>query len=116
MVVRAAACVAGIDSFTLLAIPLFLLAGLLMVHGGARPEDRQSLRGCRGTADGWSRHRDDCRLHDVRLALGIGVSRDVVAIGSMLLPAMKERGYDPVLGRRSSAAPVSGTVIPPSMS
>lgn len=37
MIVVAQRAVAGIDSFTLLAIPLFLLAGLLMVHGGLAP-------------------------------------------------------------------------------
>lgn len=35
LMVVAQRMVAGIDSFTLLAIPLFLLAGLLMVHGGS---------------------------------------------------------------------------------
>ncbi len=37
LMVVAQRMVAGIDSFTLLAIPLFLLAGLLMVHGGLAP-------------------------------------------------------------------------------
>ena len=35
LIVVAQRAVAGINSFTLLAIPLFLLAGLLMVHGGS---------------------------------------------------------------------------------
>ena len=39
MMVVAQRMIAGIDSFTLLAIPLFLMAGLLMVHGG-RPRLR----------------------------------------------------------------------------
>jgi DctM-like transporters. len=34
MMIVAQQMIAGIDSFTLLAIPLFLFAGLLMVHGG----------------------------------------------------------------------------------
>ena len=37
MMVVAQRMIAGIDSFTLLAIPLFLLAGMLMVKGGLAP-------------------------------------------------------------------------------
>ena len=37
MIVVAQRVLAGIDSFTLLAIPLFLLAGLLLLHGDLTP-------------------------------------------------------------------------------
>ncbi|WP_104667082.1 TRAP transporter large permease [Ensifer adhaerens] len=107
--------VAGIDSFTLLAIPLFLLAGLLMVHGGLAPRIVNLCAAVVGQRTGG--------LAIVMIAAcmmfgslsGSGVA-DVVAIGSMLLPAMKERGYDPGFSAAGLGCAGSlGTVIPPSI-
>ncbi|WP_245462424.1 TRAP transporter large permease subunit, partial [Shinella sp. JR1-6] len=107
--------VAGIDSFTLLAIPLFLLAGLLMVHGGLAPRIVNLCAAVVGQRTGG--------LAIVMIAAcmmfgslsGSGVA-DVVAIGSMLLPAMKERGYHPGFSAAGLGCAGSlGTVIPPSI-
>jgi tripartite ATP-independent transporter DctM subunit len=107
--------VAGIDSFTLLAIPLFLLAGLLLLHGDLTP---RIVRLCSAIV---GRTTGGLALVTVMGAMlfgalsGSGVA-DVVAIGTMMLPAMRERGYDPgfscaLLGCAGSL----GTVIPPSI-
>lgn len=107
--------VSGIDSFTLLAIPLFLLAGLLMVHGGLAPKIVNLCAAVVGQRTGG--------LAIVMIAAcmmfgslsGSGVA-DVVAIGSMMLPAMKERGYDPGFSSAGlGCAGALGTVIPPSI-
>lgn len=107
--------VAGIDSFTLLAIPLFLLAGTLMVQGGLAPRIVAFCAAVVGRGTGG--------LAIVMIAAcmmfgslsGSGVA-DVVAIGSMMLPAMKERGYHPGFSSAALGCAGSlGTVIPPSI-
>ena len=107
--------VAGIDSFTLLAIPLFLLAGTLMVQGGLAPRIVAFCAAIVGRGTGG--------LAIVMIAAcmlfgslsGSGVA-DVVAIGSMMLPAMKERGYHPGFSSAALGCAGSlGTVIPPSI-
>ncbi|MBP0439991.1 TRAP transporter large permease [Tianweitania sediminis] len=115
MIVVAQRAISGIDSFTLLAIPLFLFAGLLMVHGGLAPRIVRLCSALVGRTTGG--------LAIVMVAAcmlfgslsGSGVA-DVVAIGTMLLPAMKVRGYDEgfsasLLGTAGSL----GSVIPPSI-
>ena len=106
---------AGVDSFTLLAIPLFLLAGLLLLHGDLTP---RIVRLCAALV---GRTRGGLAIVMVMGCMlfgalsGSGVA-DVVAIGTMMLPAMRERGYDTgyscaLLGCAGSL----GTVIPPSI-
>ncbi len=115
LIVVAQRSVAGIDSFTLLAIPLFLLAGLLMVHGGLAPRILNLCAAMVGRMTGG--------LAIVMVAAcmlfgslsGSGVA-DVVAIGTMMLPSMKDNGYRPgfsaaLLGCAGSL----GTIIPPSI-
>ncbi|MGH6760908.1 MAG: TRAP transporter large permease [Phyllobacterium sp.] len=115
MIVVAQRMIAGIDSFTLLAIPLFLLAGQLMVHGGLAPRIVALCAALVGQRTGG--------LAIVMIAAcmmfgslsGSGVA-DVVAIGSMMLPAMRERGYHPGFSAAALGCAGSlGTVIPPSI-
>nr|WP_325248304.1 TRAP transporter large permease [Amylibacter sp.] len=115
MIVVAQRAVAGIDSFTLLAIPLFLLAGLLMVHGGLAPRIIALCAAIVGRGTGG--------LAIVMIAAcmlfgslsGSGVA-DVVAIGTMMMPSMKDRGYDPGFSAAALGCAGSlGTVIPPSI-
>ena len=107
--------VAGIDSFTLLAIPLFLLAGTLMVQGGLAPRIVAFCAAIVGRGTGG--------LAIVMIAAcmlfgslsGSGVA-DVVAIGSVMLAAMKDRGYHPGFSSAALGCAGSlGTVIPPSI-
>lgn len=115
MMVVAQRMIAGIDSFTLLAIPLFLLAGMLMVQGGLAPRIVNLCSALVGRMTGG--------LAIVMIAAcmmfgslsGSGVA-DVVAIGTMMLPAMKERGYHPGFSSAALGCAGSlGTVIPPSI-
>ena len=107
LIVVAQRMIAGIDSFTLLAIPLFLLAGQLMVHGGLAPRIVSLCAAIVGQRTGG--------LAIVMIAAcmlfgslsGSGVA-DVVAIGSMMLPAMKDRGYHP--GFSASALGCAGSL------
>ncbi|AXV17614.1 C4-dicarboxylate ABC transporter permease (plasmid) [Neorhizobium sp. SOG26] len=115
VIVVAQRMVAGIDSFTLLAIPLFLLAGVLMVHGGLAPRIVNLCAAVVGRRTGG--------LAIVMIAAcmmfgslsGSGVA-DVIAIGTMMLPAMRERGYHPGFSAAALGCAGSlGTVIPPSI-
>jgi tripartite ATP-independent transporter DctM subunit len=115
LIVVAQRMIAGIDSFTLLAIPLFLLAGLLLLHGDLTPRIVRLCNAIVGRATGGLAMVVvmGCMLFGALSGSGVA---DVVAIGTMLLPAMKERGYDSgfscaLLGCAGSL----GTVIPPSI-
>jgi tripartite ATP-independent transporter DctM subunit len=104
----------GMDSFPLLAVPFFILAGELMNSGGitrAIVNFAQSLVGhVRGGL---------AQVNILSSMLFAGVSgsavADASAIGKMLIPAMEQNGY-----RRSFAAAVTaaaaviGPIIPPS--
>nr|WP_155096268.1 TRAP transporter large permease [Paracoccus aestuariivivens] len=115
MMIVAQRMIAGIDSFTLLAIPLFLLAGMLMVQGGLAPRIVNLFAAMVGRSTGG--------LAIVMIAAcmlfgslsGSGVA-DVVAIGTMMLPSMRERGYHPGFSSAALGCAGSlGTVIPPSI-
>lgn len=115
LIVVAQRVLAGIDSFTLLAIPLFLLAGLLLLHGDLTPRIIRLCSALVGRARGGLAIVMVMGCMMFGALSGSGVA-DVVAIGTMMLPAMKERGYDTgfscsLLGCAGSL----GTVIPPSI-
>ncbi|GAK61717.1 TRAP-type C4-dicarboxylate transport system, large permease component [Candidatus Vecturithrix granuli] len=104
-----------LDSFSLLAMPYFILAGELMAKGGISKKLVEfaetvvgHLRGGLGMAA------------VVASMIFAGVSgsatADTSAIGSILIPSMKERGYKP--GFAASLLATAGTIgpiIPPSM-
>lgn len=106
---------AGLDSFPLLAVPLFVLAGTLMSHGGM------------------ARRIVDLAMQFVgRLPGGLGLvvilstmlfsgisgspSANTAAIGSVALPAMRQRQYPPAFATAvfASAGGVS-TLVPPAI-
>ena len=104
-----------LDSFSLLAMPYFILAGELMSKGGLSKKLVEfaekvvgHLRGGLGYAS---------VLSNIAFANVSGSSTAAtVAIGSILIPAMKEKGYKP--GFAASLIATSGTIgpiIPPSM-
>lgn len=106
--------VAGINSFPLLAIPFFILAGDILSNGGAskRLVDFANIL--------VGRIRGGLAMVSVTTGMLLaGVSGSAVAdastIGSVLLPVMNKKGYD----RDFSAAVVAtsgtiGLIIPPS--
>lgn len=115
VMVAAHRMVAGIDSFALLAIPLFLLAGLLMGSCGLT---RRVVRFCAAAVGDTKGGLAAVTVLACMLfgALSGSAVADVVAIGSILLPALREAGYErgfscALLGCAGSLA----TVIPPSI-
>jgi len=105
----------GVDSFTLLAVPFFILAGTLMERGGISQRLVAWVRSMIG---------------HVRGGLGIvvvlseylfsGISgsttADVSAIGSVTIPAMVKAGYTPALSVSIVATSAAlGILVPPSI-
>lgn len=106
---------AGMDSFVLLCIPGFVLAGNLMNGGGITD---QIVR------------FGNCLVGHIRGGLGLanvtgsmifaGISGTAVAetasIGAVMIPAMRKSGYDaPFAAALTAAASTVGPIIPPSV-
>jgi tripartite ATP-independent transporter DctM subunit len=107
--------VAGISSFVLLAIPLFFIGGDLMVKTGLT---RELIRFCNLFV---GRFRGGLAQINVLACMifsgisGTGVA-DTASIGKVLIPAMKEEGYDVDFACGvTCAASVMGPLIPPSV-
>ncbi len=107
--------VRGIDSFPLMAIPFFVLAGELMNVGGISKRIVYFARALLGFVKGGLGY---VTVLSSMIFAGISGSAiaDTTAIGSILLPIMEEEGYDKA---KSTALVISagtiGPVIPPSM-
>jgi tripartite ATP-independent transporter DctM subunit len=113
--VLASSLVQGIDSFAFLAIPFFFLAGELMNTGGI-------TRRLLAFAETLVGHIRGGLSHVAILASMVfsGVSgsavADASAIGSALIPSMKQRGYPPAFAAAVvAAASTMGPIIPPSI-
>lgn len=106
---------AGMDSFVLLCIPGFVLAGALMNGGGITDQIVKF---------------GDALVGHIRGGLGLanvvgsmifaGISGTAVAetasIGSVMIPAMKKSGYDaPFAAALTASASTVGPIIPPSV-
>ncbi|ODC02740.1 C4-dicarboxylate ABC transporter permease [Terasakiispira papahanaumokuakeensis] len=104
----------GISVFSLLAIPFFIFAGELMLHGGI------SARLVRFASAAVGRIRGGLGLVNVSSSMlfgGISGSAvaDTSALGSILIPAMKEKGYDADYAVNVTVtSSIAGVVIPPS--
>lgn len=105
----------GIDSFPLLAIPLFLLAGLLMSEAQITSRLIRFADALVGRIAGGLAMVMviSCMLFGAISGSGVA---DVTAIGSILLPAMDQQGYRKGLSASLLGCAGSlGTVIPPSI-
>jgi len=106
---------AALDSWPIMAIPLFMLAGELMSRGGMSRRIVDFAAACFGFVRG--------SLGMVTVAASMvfaGVSgsstADTAAVGSILLPAMQEKGYDMRFATAlQAAAGAIGPIIPPSI-
>ncbi|KKK34992.1 C4-dicarboxylate ABC transporter permease [Salinicoccus sediminis] len=106
---------AGLDSFVMLAIPAFILAGNLMNAGGITNRIIDFANALVGHI------RGGLALTNVASSLGFGgisgtALSDTASIGSVMIPAMKRQGY----GSGFSAAVTSisstvGPMLPPSL-
>ncbi|MEO0360435.1 MAG: TRAP transporter large permease [Pseudomonadota bacterium] len=106
--------VSGISIFSLLAVPFFIFAGELMLQGGIAAR----LVRLASSAVGWMRGG----LGVVNVASSMlfgGISgsavADTSALGSILMPVMKEKGYDADYAVNVTVtSSIAGVVIPPS--
>jgi len=106
---------AGIDSFPMMAIPFFMLAGALMDTGGISTRLVRFSNYLVGWIQGGLAHVVIVASCFFAGITGSAVA-DATAIGSTLIPLMKKRGF-PVLFSASvvAAAGVVGPIIPPSI-
>lgn len=104
----------GIDSFPLLAVPFFILAGELMNSGGITSAIVRFAQSLVGHVRGGL-----AQVNILSSMLFAGISgsavADASAIGKMLVPAMERAGYTRAFAAAvTAAAAVIGPIIPPS--
>ena len=105
----------GLASFPLLAIPLFMLAGNLMNQGGLTPDLVRFARLSLGHLRGGLGHATILACAIFAAISGSAVAT-VVAIGMVMIPAMKKAGYEEgVAAAITSTAACLGPIIPPSI-
>ena len=104
----------GLDSFTLLAIPFFILSGQLMTHGGIAERLIRFAKSLIGTLPG------GLALINIISAMMMGAiagsaMASASAIGGILGPEMEKEGYDKEYGAAVNiTSSTMGLVIPPS--
>lgn len=104
----------GIDSFALLAIPFFILSGLIMGQGGIAKRLIECAMALIGSLPG------GLALVNVMSCMMFGaISGSAVAatsaIGSFMIPEMKKHGYDENFSAAVTAtSATTGMLIPPS--
>lgn len=104
----------GMDSFPLMAIPFFMLAGELMNKGGITMRLVEFAQAMMGHFRGGLAH---VNILSSMLFAGLSGSAvaDTSALGSMLIPAMEKQGYTRKFAAAITAASsVIGPIIPPS--
>ncbi len=104
----------SVQSFPMLAIPFFLMAGLLMSAGGVTERLVKLSDAIVGHLPGGLAH-----VNVVVSMLFAGLSgssvADTAGVGAIMIPAMKKAGYDAEYSAAITAASSTmGTIIPPS--
>lgn len=116
MAINAQYCYSGIFSFTVMAIPFFMLAGIIMSTGGiarrivnfasALISFVNGAIGCVSIVA--------CMFFGALSGSGMATTS---AIGGMMIPEMKKRGYDPAYAATIVCfGGIVGPIIPPSLS
>lgn len=103
----------AVDSFTLLAIPFFILAGELMETGGISRRLMDLARALVGHIRGGL---GNVTIFGMILFSGVSGSTqaDAAAVGSLMIPSMKRHGYDAArAGAIVAAASGMGILVPP---
>lgn len=106
---------ASLDSFPYMAIPLFMLAGSIMAHGGITRRIIDFSLSLVGGIRGALAHVVATSGIMLGGISGSGVA-DAAALGSIMVPEMKRRNYD--LGFSAALVAASGSIgliIPPSI-
>lgn len=106
---------AGVDSFDLLAVPLFMLAGAIMETGGIS----RQLIDFSDSLVGWAPGGLACACIVASMffaGISGSAAADTAAIGAVIIPAMIRQGYPPAFAAAVVAAGGSiGVIIPPSI-
>lgn len=105
----------AIDSSVLIAIPLYLMAGEFMNQSGATGRLVATAQACLSWVRGGL-----AQTNILSSLIFAGMSGSALAdsagIGKVMIPAMKERGYDPAFAAAVTASSsVIGPVFPPSI-
>jgi len=106
--------VSGINIFSLMAIPFFIFAGELMFHGGIAERLVRFASAAVGAVRGGL---GIVNVFSSMLFGGISGSAvaDISALGSILVPVMKEKGYDADYAVNVTVtSSIAGIIIPPS--
>jgi C4-dicarboxylate transporter DctM subunit len=105
----------GADSYALLAIPFFILAGNLMNSGGITERIINFANAAVGRFRGGLAQTTVLATMIFSGISGSAVA-DASALGKVLIPAMKKQGYGaPFAAALMAAASVCGPIIPPSI-
>jgi tripartite ATP-independent transporter DctM subunit len=106
---------AGVDSFDLLAIPLFMLAGSIMETGGIS----RQLIDFSDSLVGWVPGGLACAVIVASMffaGISGSAAADTAALGAIAIPAMIRQGYPPAFSAALVAAGGAiGVIIPPSI-
>ncbi|WP_149143010.1 TRAP transporter large permease [Gemmobacter caeruleus] len=105
----------GIEKFEIMAIPFFILAGNFLTHGGVA---RRMIRFATSMVGHWYGGMGLAAVLACALFAAISGSSPatVMAVGSILIPAMVKQGYPPQFGVGTVAtAGGLGILIPPSI-
>jgi tripartite ATP-independent transporter DctM subunit len=105
----------ALDNFSLLAVPLFVLAGELMSVAGITERLVTMSRAMIGHLRG-GLAQANIVTNMFMAALSGSALADLAAIGSMMIPAMKREGYKPAFAVAVTAcAAMMAPIIPPSI-
>lgn len=106
---------AGIDSFTLLAVPFFMLLGRILNAGSITERLLNVADTTVGHIRGGLGHVN-VFVSMVFASLSGSAAADTASVGSILIPAMKKAGYPPAFAAALTAASSTlGVIIPPSI-
>lgn len=106
---------AGVNSFSLMAIPFFMLSGELMDKGGISRRLVSFAQALVGHITG-GLGMVDILTSVIFAGISGSAAADTAAVGSILIPPMKERGYPKGLASVIQATAGSlGPIIPPSL-
>ena len=104
----------GVDSFTLLAIPFFVIAGGLMQSGGISKRIVNFARTLVGWLPGGLAIVDILASMIFAAITGAGAAT-TAAVGGIMIPEMEKDGYDPGFASAvQSMGGIFGPIIPPS--
>lgn len=115
LVIVAQQMLKGVDSFTLMAIPFFVIAGCLMQSGGISKRIVDFAKKLVGWMPGGLAVVDVVASMIFAAMTGAGAAT-TAAVGGIMIPSMEEDGYDPGFASAiQTVAGVFGPIIPPSI-